>query len=181
MAQTPLTPAAAARRLVHAVADRLGALKRKSYRDGRPNALMRLWNRLDALLYRKGLVRPDSTAVLRVRGRHSGRTADVPVVVTRVGDADFVVSMLGPEVNWVRNVDASQGLATLVRRGHDVAVRLELVPVRERAPILRRYAALAPGARPHLGAGPDAPLEAFERIAGRHPVYRARALEHPGE
>lgn len=46
------------------------------------------------------------------------------------------------------------------------------MPAAERAPVLRRYVALAPGARPHIPLDPDAPLADFERIADRYPVFR---------
>jgi hypothetical protein len=48
---------------------------------------------------------------------------------------------------------------------------LKEVPPEERAEILRRYAALAPAARPHLGLSPAAPLERFQQIAPGHPVF----------
>jgi len=41
-----------------------------------------------------------------------------------------------------------------------------------RAPILKRYLALAPGARPHVSVDRHAPLEAFEGVASDYPVYR---------
>jgi hypothetical protein len=41
-----------------------------------------------------------------------------------------------------------------------------------RAPILRRYVALAPGARPHIPVDRRAPLHDFEAIAADYPVYR---------
>ncbi|QFG27218.1 nitroreductase family deazaflavin-dependent oxidoreductase [Actinomadura sp. WMMB 499] len=135
---------------------------------------MRLWNRVDALLYSTGRVRPAHTAVLKVSGRRSGRTTGVPVAVADLDGAEFLVSMLGPDVSWVRNVEAAGGSAVLRRRGRDVPVRLEGVLSRERAPILRRYVAVAPGARPHLRLGPTAPLAEFDRIAEAHPVYRVR-------
>lgn len=151
---------------------RLGGVKRALYHEGRPSGFMRLWNRLDALLYATGWVRPDHTAVLRVRGRRSGRDTSVPVAIADVGGAEYLVSMLGREANWVLNVEAAGRSAVLGRRGRDVPVRLEVVPPEDRAPILRRYVAVAPGARPHLRLGPDAPLAEFERIAEDHPVYR---------
>ncbi|MFI9588998.1 hypothetical protein [Nonomuraea sp. NPDC052265] len=51
-----------------------------------------------------------------------------------------------------------------------VVHRLAALP--QGAEIPRRYAAVAPGARPHLGLGPKAPLDGFRRIAPRHPVFR---------
>ncbi|MFI1991062.1 hypothetical protein [Actinoplanes sp. NPDC020271] len=44
------------------------------------------------------------------------------------------------------------------------------VDVGARAPILRRYFALAPGARPHMVVGGQAPD--FDRVAAQYPVFR---------
>ena len=82
--------------------------------------------------------------------------------------------MLGPKANWVRNVKAAGGHAILRRRGRE-AVTLEEIPAEQRAPVLRRYLAVAPGARPHIAVDPRAPLSAFEGIAGHYPVFRIRA------
>ncbi|WP_448810367.1 nitroreductase/quinone reductase family protein [Agromyces bauzanensis] len=133
---------------------------------------MRWWNRLDAMVYASGVLYGDHTAVLRVRGRRTGRDTEVPVAIADVDGAEFLVSMLGPDVNWVRNVAAASGTAVLIRRAREVPVQLESVPVGERARILRRYVAVAPGARPHLGLKPTAPLADFGRIANDHPVFR---------
>jgi hypothetical protein len=46
------------------------------------------------------------------------------------------------------------------------------VAAQDRAPILRRYLALAPGARPHVSVARTAPLEEFERVADQYPVFR---------
>ncbi|MBZ2198498.1 nitroreductase family deazaflavin-dependent oxidoreductase [Ruania sp. N2-46] len=137
---------------------------------------MRLWNRLDAALYSRGWAIPRRAAVLEVPGRRSGRVRSVPVAIADVDGADYLVSMLGPGANWVRNVEAADGLATLRRRGRNLRVRLTPVPVAERAPILRRYLAVAPGARPHLVARPGAPLTEFARIAPDHPVFRVHEI-----
>jgi hypothetical protein len=51
-------------------------------------------------------------------------------------------------------------------------VRLEDVPVEKRAPVLKAYVKRAPGARPHVGVNKDAPLDEFEAIAARIPVFR---------
>lgn len=72
---------------------RLAGAKRRMYRGGRPSGLMRLWNRLDALVYSTGRVRPAHTAVLRVRGHRTGRDTAVPVAVAvaDIGGAEFLV------------------------------------------------------------------------------------------
>ncbi|MFI7110873.1 nitroreductase family deazaflavin-dependent oxidoreductase [Nonomuraea sp. NPDC050227] len=149
-----------------------GALKRLMYRGGRPNALTRAMNRLDALTYASRWLPLPQGAVLQVVGRRSGALTSVPVAVARHDGGEYLVSMLGPEANWVRNVRAAGGRAVLRRRGRAAPVRLAEVPVERRAEILRRYAAVAPGARPHLGLGPKAPLDRFRRIAAGHPVFR---------
>ncbi|WP_049565127.1 nitroreductase/quinone reductase family protein [Nonomuraea sp. SBT364] len=150
----------------------LAALKRWMYRGGRPNALMRLVNRLDVLVYGARRLSPRHAAVLKVAGRRSGSVVPVPVAVTGFGDAEFLVSMLGPEAGWVRNVRAAHGRAVLHRQGRETPILLVEVPAGQRAEILRRYVAAAPGARPHLGLGPAAPLPEFRRIAPGHPVFR---------
>lgn len=133
---------------------------------------MRWANRFDVWLYARGISRVPQAAVLRVPGRRSRQPTTVPIAVADLDGADYLVSMLGREANWVRNIEANARRATLIRHGDEQPVRLEEVPADERAPILRRYAAVAPGARPHLGLGPEASLDEFARIAAEHPVYR---------
>jgi hypothetical protein len=41
-------------------------------------------------------------------------------------------------------------------------------------PVLRRYLAIAPGARPHIPVDRRAPLSEFEGIAHQYPVFRIR-------
>ncbi|TDE38076.1 nitroreductase family deazaflavin-dependent oxidoreductase [Nonomuraea mesophila] len=155
-----------------AVVRGISAFKRWSYRGDRPNTFMRLVNRLDAVLYRFGWSAPRQGAVLTVVGRRSGKPTPVPVAIAQHEGAGYLVSMLGPDANWVRNVRAAGGQAVLLRRGREIPVTLEEIPPEHRAEILRRYLAIAPGARPHLGLQPTAPLERFRRIAHRHPVFR---------
>ncbi|WP_245721664.1 hypothetical protein [Nocardia crassostreae] len=110
-------------------------------------------------------------ASLGVRGRRSGRTIWFPVVITEFGDDRYLVAMLGPGTNWVRNLSAAHGRAVL-RHGRSEPVRLEPVDTADRAPILRSYLRVAPGARPHFPIDRDAPLAEFERIAADFPVFR---------
>jgi hypothetical protein len=83
----------------------------------------------------------------------------------------YLVSMLGDEAAWVRNLEAAAGQAVL-RHGRDEQVQLEEVPAQRRAPVLKAYLRCAPGARPHIAVDKDAPLEEFEAIATRIPVFR---------
>jgi deazaflavin-dependent oxidoreductase (nitroreductase family) len=131
---------------------------------------VRRLNAVQAWLAARG-VGPRHVVALEVVGRRTGRTISFPVVVADFKGDRYLVSMLGDSTNWVRNVRAARGHAVL-RLGRRQAVRLHEVPPGERAPILRRYRQCAPGARSHLPLDPGAPLEQFERIAARYPVFR---------
>jgi hypothetical protein len=146
-------------------------VKRWMYRDGRPNGLARAMNRVSAVQFSAGVLAPRNWVTLEVRGRRSGRTVSCPVVVALYQGERYLVSMLGDDSDWVRNVRAAGGRAVL-RHGRREPVRLEEVEVGARAPILRRYLHYAPGARPHVPVDRRAPLAEFERIAARFPVFR---------
>jgi len=145
------------------------------YRGGRPGPTARVMNRLSALQFSAGLLSPKRAMTLEVVGRRTGRIVSLPVVVADYGGERYLVSMLGDDANWVRNVRAAGGRAVL-RRGRRYPVQLDEVEPGARAPILRRYLELAPGARPHIPVDRRAPLEEFERIADQFPVFRARLV-----
>lgn len=140
------------------------------YPAGRPNALSRRLNSASSWMSARG-IGPSFMMSLETRGRRTGRTLRVPVVIAEIGADRYLVSMLGEKVDWVRNARAAGGAAALRYRSVDQVV-LEGVPVPERAPILKAYLARAPGARPHFDIAPDAPLEEFARVAPRYPVFR---------
>lgn len=106
-----------------------------------------------------------------MRGKRTGRTIWFPVVLTEFEDRRYLVSMLGPHTNWVRNLKAAQGQAVL-RHGRREQVRLTEVATEQRAPILWQYLRVAPGARPHFPVGLDAAPADYERIAADYPVFR---------
>jgi len=110
-------------------------------------------------------------SVLDVRGRRSGETIRVPLVIVRYRRSWYLVSMFGEQANWVRNVRAARGEAVLTH-GRRRPVRLVDVPVSDRAPILKRYLLFALGARPHMHVGWRAPLSAFRAAAPTYPVFR---------
>ncbi|MGO9604361.1 MAG: nitroreductase/quinone reductase family protein [Candidatus Binataceae bacterium] len=140
------------------------------YPGGRPNALARGLNSGQARLTALGLL-PALMVALETRGRRSGRAYLAQLVVAQVGTERYLVSMLGENVDWVRNVRASAGAAVL-RHGIAEKVRLEEVPVSQRAPILKAYLQRAPGGRPHFDLSRKAPLAEFEKVAARYPVFR---------
>ena len=140
------------------------------YAGGRPNWLATILNRCSAGVHALGIA-PNYLITMEVRGRRSGRTVNLPLVMAVVEGERYLVSMLGGEVDWVRNVKAAAGNVAL-RHGRREQVRLEEVPPEQRAPVLKAYLKRAPGARPHFSVAKDAPLPEFEQIATQFPVFR---------
>src|SRR5262245_14471610 len=145
-------------------------LKQWLYRGGRPNRVASVVNRGVAAVHALG-VAPNYLVTLDVRGRRSGRTVSLPLVMAVVDGERYLVSMLGEDVAWVRNVRAAGGHVTL-RHGRREEVRLEEIAADRRAPVLRAYLKRAPGARPHLPIDKDAPLSELARVASQFPVFR---------
>jgi len=146
------------------------ALKRWMYREGRPNLLAKILNRGWAIIHSLGIF-PNWLVTLEVVGRKSGKMTSFPLAMTIVNGERYLVSMLGTETNWVQNIKASGGKARL-RHGVSESVLLQEVDVSQRAPILKAYLQLAPGARPHVPISKDAPISEFEKIASKYPVFR---------
>lgn len=146
------------------------SLRKWFYHGGRPNLVARILNRGGATVHALG-VAPDYLVTLEVKGRRSGRIISFPLVMAVIGGERYLVSMLGEEVNWVRNVKAAGGQATLCH-GPREEVRLEEVAADRRAPILKAYLQRAPGARPHMPVDKDATLAEFEQVSPRFPVFR---------
>ena len=146
------------------------AFDRWMYRGGHPNRVARLLNRGWAHAYSAGLW-PRRLATLEVAGRRTGRIVSFPVVVADLEGERYLVAMLGEDADWPRNVRAAGGRAVL-RHGRREPVRLEAVDPTARAPVLRRYLALAPGARAHIPVDRHAPIEELEHVAAQTPVFR---------
>jgi deazaflavin-dependent oxidoreductase (nitroreductase family) len=145
-------------------------LLRLFYRNWRPTRIGRWVNRLAGWWSALGLSSREM-AVLEVRGRASGRRRLTPVVIATVEGKRYLVSMLGPESDWVKNVEAAHGDAVL-RQGRRRSVQLVSVPTAERAPIPSEYVRVATSGRHHLPVAVGAPLSEFQAIAERYPVYR---------
>lgn len=139
------------------------------YREGHPNLLARVCNRGWAIVHALGIA-PNHLVTLRVVGRRSYRPISFPLAMTILDGERYLVSMLGADASWVRNVRAASGHATLIH-GRSESVQLEEVEVERRAPILKSYLRLARGARPHLSVDKDSPLEAYAAIAPKFPVF----------
>lgn len=145
-------------------------IKQWLYRGSRPNYVARVLNRGFAIIHAMGFF-PNYMVTLEIVGRKSGRPVRFPLAMATIDNKRYLVSMLGEDVNWVRNIKAAGGRA-LLRHGKTESVRLVEVDAVDRAPILKEYLRVAPGARPHVEVDKDAPIDQFERVAARYPVFR---------
>jgi deazaflavin-dependent oxidoreductase (nitroreductase family) len=149
------------------------------YRDGRPTRAARWINRSWSWLASMGVLpaRWPGTpvigpATLEVRGRRSGRPRSNMVTWVEYEGRRYFVSMLGPRSDWLRNLTAAGGQAVF-RRGSRQPVRLEELPVDERAPIIQAWFRRTwTSTQHHLGVERGAPIQEFQRIAAEHPVFR---------
>ena len=145
------------------------------YHGGRPNTLARLLNRGWAAVHSLGIA-PNYLVTLEVVGRRSGRVISFPLAMVPLNSERYLVSMLGTDAAWVRNLRAANGHARL-RHGRIEEIWLEEVPVEKRAPVLKAYLQIAPGARPHIPVDKKAPLSDFEQIAAQIPIFRVSSSQ----
>ena len=136
----------------------------------KPSGLVKLMNGFFGRLASIGLM-PKDTVLLQVKGRRSGQTRSVAVTWIEHEGQRYLVAPRG-NTEWVRNANAAGGEAILKHRKSQ-PVRLEEVPVEQRAPIIKSYLKkTAMVTKREFGIEPDAPIEEFEKIAPRHPVFR---------
>ncbi|GHO60965.1 nitroreductase/quinone reductase family protein [Ktedonobacter robiniae] len=152
----------------------------KSYRV---TAYVRFSNTMNAFLVRLGL-QMGSTSLLSVRGRKSGKLIETPLSLFVQDHQRYLIAPYGI-VNWVRNLRAAGGEATLTRGRQTESIRaVELEPAAA-ARVFREAVRMGPDGIPplfvsmyrhfvlskYLSIAVDAPLEDFEREAVNHPVF----------
>ncbi len=152
----------------------------KQYRVG---VFERINNAMISFLLHLG-IKIWSFSLLTVRGRKSGKPIETPVAIFVQDRKRYLISPYGI-VNWVRNLRAAAGEATLTR-----GRRTEKIHAVEREPkaaapvfrdalrsgppgipavIFRVYRALF--VVPYLGGTENSSLEEFEREVLTHPVF----------
>ncbi len=149
----------------------------------RVTAYVRFSNAINATLVRLGIPM-GSTSLLTVRGRKSGKPIQTPVSIFVQDQQRSLIAPYGV-VNWVRNLRAAGGEATLTREWHTEKIHaLELEP-ESAAPIFRGAVRTGPPGIPamfvrkyirftlsrYLNVGVNASLEDFEREVLTHPVF----------
>lgn len=147
-----------------------GEIKRWMYRGNRPGWIAKLLNVFWGWAHSAGLV-AENWVTLEVVGRKSGKIISFPIVIALHNGERYVVSMLGKDAQWVKNLYAADMKAHIQRNGR-TEITLEEIPVNERAPILKTYLQQAPGARPHMPVDKDAPLTEFAAVVEEFPAFR---------
>lgn len=136
----------------------------------KPAGLVKAMNAFVSWLASLGIV-PGGTVTIETKGRKSGQTRSNAVTVVEHEGQRYLVAPRG-ETEWVRNVRAANGEAVL-RHGARKPVRLEELPIEQRAPIIKPYLKkTAMATKGEFGLEPDADISEFERIAPKHPVFR---------
>ena len=160
----------------------------------RVNAFVRINNAMISSLLRLG-IKMWSFSLLTVRGRKSGKPIVIPLVIFVQDQKRYLIAAYGI-VNWVRNLRAAGGEATLTQGRHSEKIRaIELskdtaaLVLREAlrsgppgvpAAIFRVYRARQ--VLPYLDVTENASLEEFEREVLTHPVFLVQsASEQAGE
>jgi hypothetical protein len=144
------------------------------YRGQRPGWIAKILNRMWANVASKKVM-DNGLVALEVIGRNSGRVVSFPLVMFNMDEQRYLASMLGEDAQWVRNVRAANGKAVLRSGGYE-DVRLEEIPIHQRAPLLKAYLHAAPGARPHVFVDKDAPIAEFEKVAAEYPVFHVVSI-----
>jgi hypothetical protein len=140
------------------------------YRNWRPTRFGRLWTRAWAWICGLGLT-PEFLITLQVKSRSNGRLCSTILASASHEGSRYLVSMLGDNSEWVKNVRATGGEA-FIKRGRLNPVKLTELPPQDRAPILKAWCQVATSGRQHLPVPHDALVSAFESIAADYPVFR---------
>lgn len=149
----------------------LSGYLRYFYRDWRPTRLGRIWSGACAWLSGLGLA-PENLITLQVKNRSNGRFCSTVLVGASHEGSRYVVSMLGDNSEWVKNIRASDGEAFIKRGRLRRPVILKEIPPEKRAPILKLWSQVATSGRQHFPVSHEASVSAFEAIAANYPVFR---------
>jgi deazaflavin-dependent oxidoreductase (nitroreductase family) len=154
----------------------------------RVNAFRRINNSIISSLLHLG-VNIGSFALLTVRGRKSGKPIETPIAIFAHEGKSYLMTPYGI-VNWVRNLRAAGGEATITRSRRTEKIRaVELLP-QAAAPIFREAVRSGPPGIPdaviqvyrslfvfpYLDVNVDSSLEEYEQEVLTHPVFLLRSV-----
>lgn len=130
---------------------------------------MRLANGVVTALVKLG-VKPGANAILTVPGRKTGLPRSTPITVVEYQGRRYVQSPYG-EVDWVRNLRAA-GRASLQSGRRIETITVRELNAQEKVAFLQVVFRRAPKMVQRLsGVTRDSPIEDFEKVAHRHPVF----------
>jgi len=139
------------------------------------------WFKYTAIPWYTSLGFSKGTITLEIAGRKTGKPTHVSLTVVRRGESRYLVSLY-TQSQWVKNVRAAQGLATMLSGGK-TPVRLVEISQEERAPILLGYVQQRAfshsgqeSAQLFFGLGPKPGLADMQAIADRYVVFRIEPL-----
>jgi deazaflavin-dependent oxidoreductase (nitroreductase family) len=149
----------------------------------RVNTFVRINNSITSSLLRLG-IRMGSFALLTVRGRKSGKLIETPIAIFVQEEKSYLLTPYGT-VNWVRNLRAAGGDATITRSRHSEKIHAVELPPEAAAPIFREAVRSGPPGipsvlvrvyrtffvLPYLNVTVDSSLEEYEREVQTHPVF----------
>jgi hypothetical protein len=139
------------------------------------------WFKYTALPWYTSLGFSKGTITLEIAGRKTGKPAHVSLTVVRRGGSRHLVSLY-TQSQWVKNVRAAQGRATMLSGGK-TPVRLVEISQEQRAPILLGYVQQRAfshsgeeSAKLFFGLGPKPGLADMEAIADRYVVFQIETV-----
>ena len=149
----------------------------------RVTAFVRINNAMTTSLVRLG-VPIGSFALLTVPGRKSGKPITTPIATFPQDGSRYLIATYG-EVNWVRNLRAAGGAATLSKGRRTEQIQATEVEPRSAAPVLREALRSGPPGipaaimrvyrtyfvLPYLSVTMTSSHEEFEREVLTHPVF----------
>jgi deazaflavin-dependent oxidoreductase (nitroreductase family) len=149
----------------------------------RVNSFVRINNLIISSLLHLG-ISMGSFALLTVRGRKSGKPIETPISIFVRGEKSYLISPYGI-VNWVRNLRAAGGEATITRSRCIEKIHAVELPPEVAAPIFREAVRSGPPGipavlirvyrslfvLPYLNVNVNSSLEEFERDVLTHPVF----------
>lgn len=145
----------------------------------KPGAVERLFGRALVFLVRIGIVR-GHFHVLEVRGRKTGRVISLPVDPVEIGGKRYLVCARG-ELNWVRNA-RSAGEIVLMRAMRRRRFAVRELPPSIKPPILKTYLdSFAAEVQRFFPVPKGSPVEAFDAVAQRYPVFELQPLDEAGQ
>ena len=147
------------------------------------NAFVRINNLIISSLLHLGL-KIGSFALLTVRGRKSGKPIETPIAIFNREGKRYLLTPYGI-VNWVRNLRAAGGEATITHSRHSEKIHAIELPPDAAAPIFREAVRSGPPGippmiirlyrsffvLPYLNVTMDSSLEEYERDVLTHPVF----------